>query len=82
MVIPVSFSCALHTASCTCNAQENETGITIHHVNEHYDQGDIIFQIKVPLTKTDTPQTVAAKIHDLEIKYFALVIEDCVMKEV
>ena len=56
--------------------KEKETGITIHYVNENYDEGNIIFQKKVTLLVTDTPEVVAEKIHELEQKYFPLVIEE------
>ncbi len=56
--------------------KEKETGITIHYVNENYDEGNIIFQKKVTLLVTDTPEVVAEKIHELEQKYFPSVIED------
>lgn len=55
---------------------ESQTGITIHYVNENYDEGNIIFQKKVDLSITDTPEMVAEKIHELEQKYFPTVIED------
>jgi phosphoribosylglycinamide formyltransferase 1 len=55
--------------------KENESGITIHYVNENYDEGAIIFQKKVTLLITDTPEVVAEKIHELEQKYFPTVIE-------
>nr|WP_315167226.1 phosphoribosylglycinamide formyltransferase [uncultured Flavobacterium sp.] len=56
--------------------KEKETGITIHYVNENYDEGNIIFQKKVSLTDTDTPEDVAAKIHELEQENFPLIIEN------
>lgn len=56
--------------------KEKETGITIHYVNENYDEGNIIFQKKVTVLVTDTPEVVAEKIHELEQKYFPAVIED------
>lgn len=56
-------------------AHEKESGITIHYVNEKYDNGDIIFQKTVALTPSDTPDDVAAKIHVLEQENFAVVIE-------
>jgi phosphoribosylglycinamide formyltransferase-1 len=56
--------------------KEKETGITIHYVNENYDEGNIIFQKKVTLLVTDTPEVVAEKIHELEQKYFPTVIEE------
>lgn len=55
--------------------REKETGITIHYVNENYDEGNIIFQKSVPLTGTETPELVAEKIHDLEQNNFPKVIE-------
>ncbi len=51
------------------------SGITIHYVNEHYDEGNIIFQADTQLVSTDTFEDVAAKIHVLEQKHFPLVIE-------
>lgn len=55
---------------------ENETGITIHYVNENYDEGAVIFQKTVQLEKTDTPEIVADKVHKLEQAYFPKVIEN------
>jgi len=56
--------------------KEKESGITIHLVNEEYDKGKILFQGKVQLTEKDSPETLAAKIHELEYKHFPLVIEE------
>ncbi|NRS88653.1 phosphoribosylglycinamide formyltransferase-1 [Flavobacterium sp. 7E] len=56
--------------------KELETGITIHFVNEHYDEGGILFQTSVSLNEQDTATTVAGKIHVLEQKYFPEVIEN------
>lgn len=56
--------------------KEKETGITIHYVNENYDEGNIIFQKKVAVLVTDTAEVVAEKIHELEQKYFPTVIEN------
>ncbi len=56
--------------------KEKETGITIHYVNENYDEGNIIFQKKVTLLITDTPEVVAEKIHELEQKYFPSIVEE------
>ena len=55
--------------------KETETGITIHYVNENYDEGNIIFQQSVALSDTDTPESVAVKIHTLEQEHFPVVIE-------
>ena len=55
---------------------ESETGITIHYVNEVYDEGAIIFQAKVKLNKEDTKENIALKVQKLEHKYFPKVIQD------
>lgn len=64
-----------HVHEAVVAAHEKESGITVHYVNEHYDSGNIIFQAKVALSETDTPDDVAAKIHVLEQEKFPLVIE-------
>lgn len=61
-------------------AGEKETGITIHWVDAHYDEGDIIFQTKCELNETDTPSSVADKIHLLEHAHFAPTIEKILLK--
>lgn len=55
--------------------KEEETGITIHYVNENYDEGAIIFQKSFKLKENDTAESVACKIHKLEYKFFPKVIE-------
>jgi len=52
-------------------AGEKESGITIHWVNEHYDEGGIIFQATCEVVSSDTPETLADKIHALEHAHFA-----------
>jgi phosphoribosylglycinamide formyltransferase-1 len=54
--------------------KESETGITIHYVNEHYDEGAIIFQASCKVDKRDTPDDVAEKIHKLEMKHFPEIV--------
>ncbi|TRZ81623.1 MAG: phosphoribosylglycinamide formyltransferase [Sediminibacterium sp.] len=56
-------------------AGEKESGITIHWVNENYDEGAIIFQAKCSIDASDTPETLANKIHTLEHAHFAPTIE-------
>lgn len=56
-------------------AKETESGITIHYVNEHYDEGKIIFQAKCPVLPADNYEDIAAKIHLLEYEHFPKVIE-------
>lgn len=54
---------------------ERETGITIHYVNGNYDEGAVIFQAKTPVGADDSPEAIAAKVHDLEYEHFPKVIE-------
>jgi phosphoribosylglycinamide formyltransferase-1 len=54
---------------------ERESGITIHYVNDKYDDGAVIFQAKCPIDDGDTPELLAAKIHELEYDNFPVVIE-------
>jgi len=55
--------------------KESESGITIHYVDEHYDNGDIILQVKCPVQENDTPESLANRIHLLEHANYPLVIE-------
>lgn len=54
---------------------DTESGITIHYVNKHYDEGEIIFQAPCSINSEDTPETLAAKIHELEYEHFPKTIE-------
>lgn len=54
---------------------EKETGITIHYVNEHYDEGNIIFQERVSISDCTSIDEIAEKIHELEQKHFPITIE-------
>lgn len=56
-------------------ARETLTGITIHHVNELYDDGAVIFQAAVPVCPEDTAADVDRKVRQLELTHFAPVIE-------
>lgn len=60
------------------DAGETESGITIHYVNEHYDEGHIVFQAKCPVSIDDTPETVAQKVHALEYAHYPRVIEELI----
>ncbi|MCG2610238.1 phosphoribosylglycinamide formyltransferase [Flavobacterium sp. SM15] len=57
---------------------EKETGISIHYVNEHYDEGAIIFQASTNIEDCLTPEEVAQKVHQLEHKHFPRVIEQLI----
>ena len=65
-----------HVHDAVVAAGETETGITIHFVNEHYDEGQIIFQATCPVSPTDTPDDVAAKIHELEYAHYPRVVDE------
>ena len=60
--------------------RETESGITIHYVKEHYDEGAIIFQAKCSVLQTDTFEDVAAKIHQLESNDFPEVVQNTLSK--
>lgn len=60
-------------------AQEKESGITIHYVNENFDDGDIIFQASVAILPEDTADDIATKVHALEYKYFPEVIANTIL---
>ena len=61
--------------------KEVETGITIHYVNKHYDEGAVIFQAKCDVTPSDTSETVASKIHELEMEHFPKVVEKILLSQ-
>lgn len=56
-------------------ARDKETGISIHYVNEHYDEGSIIFQAKVRVLEQDSIRMIAHKVHRLEYKYYPEIIQ-------
>ena len=57
-------------------AGEKESGITIHYINEHYDEGSIIFQATCPVLPDDSPEEVAKKVHALEYEHFPRIVEE------
>jgi len=65
----------MHVHEAVKAAGETESGMTIHFVNEHYDEGDIIFQASCPLEPNDTPATIAKKVLQLEHRHFPEIIE-------
>ena len=56
-------------------AKEKESGISIHFVNEYYDEGKVIAQHTCSVTENDTAETLAIKIQKLEHEHFAVAIE-------
>ena len=69
-----------HVHRAVIKAQESESGISIHFVNEEYDEGAIIFQAKVSVEKTDTFKLLSQKIQQLEHRFFPKVIEQVISK--
>jgi phosphoribosylglycinamide formyltransferase 1 len=65
----------MHVHRAIVENKESKSGITIHYVNENYDEGAILFQKEIPVSKNDTAEDVAAKIHQLEQDNFPKVIE-------
>ena len=62
-------------------SKDKESGITIHQVNQDYDKGKIIFQATCPIVSGDTPETLAARIHELEHQHYPRVIEELLLNE-
>ena len=65
----------LHVHEAVLKAQESETGITIHIVNNEYDRGSILYQSTCPILPNDNPDTLAKRVHKLEHQHYAQVIE-------
>jgi phosphoribosylglycinamide formyltransferase 1 len=59
-------------------AKEHESGITIHYVDEQYDHGNIIFQARCTVDATDTPESLAHKIHLLEHLHYPQIVEETI----
>lgn len=65
----------MHVHEAVVENKESETGITIHYVNENYDEGAVIFQAKCKVLPTDSAEDVAQKIHKLEMEHFPKIVE-------
>jgi phosphoribosylglycinamide formyltransferase 1 len=70
----------MHVHEAVKAAGEKETGITIHDVNEHYDEGKILFQAKCDVLPSDAAEQIANKVHQLEYAHYPRVIEEWVLK--
>lgn len=70
----------MHVHNAVVQNKEEISGITIHYVNENYDEGAIIFQASIEVSNDDSPESVANKIHKLEYKYFPKVIEEVIIE--
>lgn len=66
----------MHVHRSVIADRQQQSGITIHLVNEFYDDGQILFQAICPVEHTDTPEILAEKVHQLEFEFFPKVIED------
>jgi phosphoribosylglycinamide formyltransferase-1 len=65
-----------HVHEAVILAKEKESGITIHYVDEIYDHGKILFQAKCEVDETETPASLAHKIHQLEHRYYPEIIDN------
>ena len=72
----------MNVHNAVINNNEKESGITIHLVNEIYDKGEILFQTKCDILNTDSPETLAHKIHLLEYEYFPKVISNFITNNI
>ncbi len=70
----------MHVHRAVKEQKETESGITIHFVNENYDEGSIIFQKKTSISTDDTPEIIAKKVLKLEHLYFPKVIEQVILE--
>ena len=68
-----------HVHRAVIENREKESGITIHYVNEHYDEGTYILQAICKISEEDTPETLAQKVHALEYKYYPRTIEQVLL---
>jgi phosphoribosylglycinamide formyltransferase-1 len=68
-----------HVHKAVIEANEKKSGITIHFVNEEFDKGEIIAQFETELTEKDTPESLANKIHMLEMEHFPKVLEELLL---
>ena len=70
----------MHVHNAVINNREKESGITIHLVNEKYDDGETILQAKCQINKNDSAKDLANKIHELEYEHFPRAVESYLNK--
>ncbi len=70
-----------HVHNAVIDQKHQETGITIHYVDEKYDEGKTIFQTSIQVAPNDTPKSLAEKIHELEYRHFPEVIKNLLEKK-
>ena len=71
----------MHVHEAVIANKESETGITIHYVNENYDEGAVIFQEKCNVLPTDSAKDVARKIHVLEMEHYPKVVDKILIEQ-
>ncbi len=71
----------MHVHRAVIRANDRQSGISIHLVDEEYDRGPIIFQDTVEVVPTDSPETLAEKIRQLEHRHYPRVVEQYLMQE-
>jgi phosphoribosylglycinamide formyltransferase 1 len=69
----------IHVHEAVRAANEPETGLTIHRVNDHYDEGDIVFQARCAVAPEDSPADIARNVLRLEHQFFPKIIEQEVL---
>ena len=70
-----------HVHQAVIDNKEKESGMSIHYVDEHYDNGDIIFQVKCPVFPTDTADSLAQRIQALEHEHYPGIVEDLLLNK-
>ena len=71
----------IHVHKEVIKNKEDQSGISIHYVNNQYDDGKIIFQKSIKIIYPSTAEKLAKKIHELEMKYFPEIIEKLIDSE-
>lgn len=71
-----------HVHQAVIAAGDKKSGITIHYVNEEFDEGEVVAQIETELDENETSESLAEKIHTLEMEYFPKVLEELLSKSV
>ncbi|MDQ3049609.1 MAG: phosphoribosylglycinamide formyltransferase [Bacteroidota bacterium] len=71
----------MHVHNAVVNAGEQITGITIHYVDENFDEGEIIARFETPVEKGETAESIASKINELEMQWFPVIVEKIVMEK-
>jgi phosphoribosylglycinamide formyltransferase-1 len=68
----------MHVHRAVIANADKETGITIHRIDAEYDRGEILFQARCAVLPHDTPESIAARVHELEYRYFPGIVEQTI----